>query len=264
MGGFPSGLPAEATAQAGVRGSRAGRAGLFLFSIISLALLAFAYPPIEKYFEVTKSLDIFSTLFKEVNIYYVDEVEPKKLIDTGINEMLNTLDPYTEYIPEESGETFNILTTGQYAGIGALISQVNNKTVVRQPYVGFPAYEAGICVGDELISIDGKQVKGKASGDVSALLKGTPKTEVEVVVRRSGLSQDLTFKLKREKIKVNNVVCQEVIDGVGYLKMDDFTLGAAKEVENAILKFRNQNVKGLILDLRENGGQRYPLGGVSK
>jgi carboxyl-terminal processing protease len=222
--------------------------------VLLVVLGAWAYRPVEKYFEIAKSLDIFSTLFKEVNTYYVDPVDPKKLVDTGINEMLNTLDPYTEYIPEESTESFSIITTGQYAGIGALISQINNKTVIRQPYVGFPAYEAGIKVGDELITIDGKSVKGKASGDVSMLLKGTPKTDVEVVVRRSGMSTDLTFKLKREKIKVSNVVCQELVGGAGYIKMDDFTPGAAKEVESAIVRLKKDGAKGIILDLRENGG----------
>ena len=236
----------------GVRGPRVGIFSLLFIFI--LTLLAFTYRPIEKYFEVAKSLDIFSTLFKEVNTFYVDEVGPKKLIDTGIEEMLNTLDPYTVYIPEESGESFSILTTGQYAGIGALIGLVNNKTVVRLPYAGFPANEAGIRVGDELISIDGKNVKGKPSGDVSALLKGTPSTEVEVVVKRSGMSNDLTFKIKRTKIKVSNVVCQELIDGVGYIKMDDFTPGAAKEVENAVAKLKGEGAKGIIIDLRENGG----------
>src|SRR5690349_18305179 len=204
--------------------------------VLTLGLGAWAYRPVEKYFEIAKSLDIFSTLFKEVNIYYVDEVDPKKLIDKSISEMLNTLDPYTDYIPEESAETFSILTTGQYAGIGALIGQVNKKTVVRQTYIGFPAHTAGIKVGDELISIDGKDVKGKSSGDVSSLLKGIPKTEVEVVVRRSGLASDLSFKIKREKIKVSNVVCQELVGQAAYIKLDDLTPGAAKEVENAIIR----------------------------
>jgi carboxyl-terminal processing protease len=222
--------------------------------VMMLGLGAWAYRPVEKYFEIAKSLDIFSTLFKEVNIYYVDEVDPKKLIDKSISEMLNTLDPYTDYIPEESAETFSILTTGQYAGIGALIGQVNKKTVVRQTYIGFPAHSAGIKVGDELISIDGKDVKGKSSSDVSSLLKGIPKTEVEVVVRRSGVTSDLSFKIKREKIKVSNIVCQELVGQAGYIKLDDFTPGAAKEVENAVIRLKKEGAKGIILDLRENGG----------
>jgi carboxyl-terminal processing protease len=227
-----------------------GRAGLIMLVVV---LGAFAYRPVEKYFEIAKSLDIFSTLFKEVNTLYVDEVDPKKLIDTGIGEMLHTLDPYTNYIPEESTETFSIQTTGQYAGIGALVGPVNKKTVVRQTYLGFPANTGGIKVGDELLSVDGKDVRGKSSSEVSALLKGVPKSDVEVVVKRAG-QDNITFKLKREKIKVSNVVVQEKIGDAGYIKMDDFTPNAAKEVEAAVQKLKKEGVKGIILDLRENLG----------
>ncbi len=223
-------------------------------SILVIIIGAWAYRPAEKYFEIAKSLDIFSTLFKEVNIYYVDEVDPKKLIDRGISEMLNTLDPYTDYIAEENAESFSIQTTGQYAGIGALIGLVNKKTVIRQTYAGFPAHNAGLKVGDELISIDGKNVQGKPAGEVSALLKGIPKSEVEVVVKRSGSTSDLSFKIKREKIKVSNVVCQELVGDAGYIKLDDFTPGAAREVENAIVRLKKEGAKGIIIDLRDNGG----------
>ncbi len=226
----------------------------FALVILALGIGAWAYRPAERYFEIAKSLDIFSTLFKEVNTYYVDEVEPKKLVEKGISEMLNTLDPYTDYISEENAESFSILTTGQYAGIGALIGSVNKKTIIRQIYVGFPAYEAGIKVGDELISIDGKSVVGKPTGEASALLKGTPKTEVEVVLRRMGVNDDLTLKIRREKIKVSNIACQQLIDRVGYIKLDDFTPGAAKEVEEALIKLKKEGAKGIILDLRENPG----------
>jgi carboxyl-terminal processing protease len=229
------------------------RSKLALFAIILIAS-AFAYRPAEKYFEIAKNLDIFSTLFKEVNTYYVDEVDPKKLIDTGIGEMLNTLDPYTNYIPEESTESFSIQTTGQYAGIGALVGTVNKKTVIRQTYPGFPANNSGIKVGDEILFVDGKDAKGKSTSDVSAMLKGVPKSDVEVVVKRAGKSENLTFKLKREKIKVSNVVVQEKIGTAGYIKMDDFTPGAAKEVEEAMQKLKKEGAKGIILDLRENPG----------
>lgn len=211
------------------------------------------HPP-EKYFEIAKSLDIFSTLFKEVNTYYVDEIDPKKLIDTGIEEMLSTLDPYTDYIPEEDGESFTIQTTGQYAGIGALIGVVHKKTVVRQTYIGYPAHSAGIKVGDELLSVDGKNVKNNSSTDASTLLKGIPKTEVEIKIKRPGLDKELTFKIKREKIKLSNVVCEELIGNTGYIKLDDFTPGAAKEVAQALNRLKKSGAKGLILDLRENLG----------
>jgi carboxyl-terminal processing protease len=133
-----------------------------------LIVVTFAFrEPAEKYFEVAKSLDIFATLFKEVNAYYVDEVEPEKLVRKGIDAMLESLDPYTDYISEEEMESFRISTTGQYGGVGAMIGVINKKVVITQPYKGFPAYKSGIKVGDEIIAIDGKSVEGKRTSEVS-------------------------------------------------------------------------------------------------
>lgn len=226
----------------------------FLLGVSAVvALVAFTFPG-EKYFDIAKSLDIFSTLFKEVNSYYVDEVDPKKLIQTGINGMLESLDPYTDYIPEEDQEAFSVLTTGQYAGIGALIGVVNNKTVVTHPYRDFPAHRAGLRVGDEFVSVDGKNVIGKPTSEVSALLKGKPKTEVQLVVKRQGAGE-ITFKIVRERIKISNVVYQGMVDSqTGYIKLDDFTPGAAKEVEDALAKLKQAGAKKLIIDLRDNPG----------
>ena len=227
----------------------------FLIGIISISLIvAFAIPG-EKYFDIARSLDIFSTLFKEVNAFYVDEVDPKKLIDTGIQGMLQSLDPYTDYIPEEDIEAFSIQTTGQYAGIGALIGVVNKTSVITNPYEGFPAQRAGLRVGDEFISIDGKNVQGQSTSEISLLLKGKPKTELEVSVHRFGQKENLKFKLQREKIKITNVVYQGLMDGdIGYIKLDDFTPGAGKEVEDAVVSLKAKGAKKLILDLRDNPG----------
>ncbi len=221
-----------------------------------LLFLIFAFvSPGEKYFEIAKSIDIFSTLFKEVNAYYVDEVEPRKLINTGIAAMLESLDPYTDYIPEESMEAFSIQTTGQYAGIGALIGIINSKTIVTEPYEGFPAFKGGIRVGDELFSIDGKNVESKSTAETSAMLKGKPNTPVEVVVKRLGQSNPITFKLIREKIKINNVSFASIIGhSIGFIKLDDFTPGAGKEVEQAVIKLKEQGATSFILDLRNNPG----------
>ena len=226
--------------------------------LIFCAFLAFRTTS-EKYFEIAKSLDIFATLFKEVNAYYVDDVNPKKLVETGINEMLNQLDPYTDYIPEEDLEAFSILTTGQYAGVGALIGIVNKKTVITNPYVGFPAERGGIRVGDEIISVDGKNVQGKSTSEVSSHLKGKPNTEVQVEVKRSGQKENLKFKLVREKIKISNITYYGMIDAeTAYIKLDEFTPGAGKEVEEALTKLKKQGAKKLIIDLRDNpGGSLY-------
>ena len=228
--------------------------------LITLALTIWAFNgPGEKYFDIARSLDIFATLFKEVNAYYVDDVNPKKLIENGIGGMLEQLDPYTDYIPEEDLEAFSILTTGQYAGVGSLIGIVNKKTVITNPYVGFPAERAGLCVGDELIFVDGTNVQGKPTSAVSALLKGKPKTEVEVTVKRAGQKENLKFKLVREKIKVSNITYYGMVGAeTGYIKLDEFTPGAGKEVEEALSKLKQQGAKNLILDLRDNpGGSLY-------
>jgi carboxyl-terminal processing protease len=222
------------------------------------AFLAFRTPG-ERYFEIAKSLDIFATLFKEVNAYYVDDVNPKKLVETGINEMLEQLDPYTDYIPEEDLEAFSIQTTGQYAGVGALIGVVNKKTVITNPYIGFPAERGGIRVGDEIISVDGKNVQGKSTSDVSALLKGKPNTEVEIEVKRWGQKENLKFNLVREKIKITNITYHGMIDReTAYIKLDEFTPGAGKEVEEALAKLKTEGARKLIIDLRDNpGGSLY-------
>jgi carboxyl-terminal processing protease len=222
--------------------------------ILTICLVAFKKPA-ENYFEIAKSLDIFATLFKEVNTYYVDEVDPKKLIRHGIDGMLESLDPYTDFIPEEELENFRISTTGQYAGIGALIGIINNKIIITHPYKNFPAFKSGLKVGDELIAVNGINVQGKTTAETSTLLKGPARTEVEVKVRRYGQKNDLTFKIKREKITVGNLAYVGLVNPeVGYIKLDDFTPGASKEVSDAVVKLKSQGAKKIILDLRDNPG----------
>jgi carboxyl-terminal processing protease len=224
--------------------------------LASLIVISFAFRgPAEKYFEVAKSLDIFATLFKEVNAYYVDEVKPEKLVRTGIDAMLESLDPYTDYISEEEMESFRISTTGQYGGVGAMIGIVNKKVVITQPYRGFPAYKTGLMVADQIIEIDGKNVEGKRTSEVSALLKGQPKTEVQIKVRRYGKKDDLLFKVTRQKINVSNVAHYGLIGSdIAYIRLDDFTPGASYEVADALIELKEKGAKKLILDLRENPG----------
>lgn len=221
-----------------------------------LTVLTFAFrEPAEKYFEVAKSLDIFATLFKEVNAYYVDEVEPEKLVRKGIDAMLESLDPYTDYISEDEMESFRITTTGQYGGVGAMIGVINKKIVVTHPYENFPAHRSGIKVGDQILAIDGKNVQGKLTSEVSALLKGQPNTNLEVKVRRYGKKDDIVIKMKREKINVNNVAYYGMIDpDIAYIRLDDFTPGASYEVAEALVELKGKGATKLILDLRENPG----------
>ena len=219
-------------------------------------ILCFAFrKPAEKYFDIAKSLDIFATLFKEVNTYYVDEVEPEKLIRSGIEGMLQSLDPYTDYISEDEIESFRITTTGQYGGIGALIGVINKKIVITHPYRNFPAFNAGIKVGDEIVSIDGKNIQGKSTSEISTLLKGQPKTEVNLRIRRIGQKENIALKIRREKITLTNLSFFGIVEPeIGYLRLDDFTPGASREVSDALHKLKEQGAKKIILDLRDNPG----------
>jgi carboxyl-terminal processing protease len=219
-----------------------------------LVTVSFAFrKPAEKYFDIAKSLDIFATLFKEVNAYYVDEVDPEKLVRKGIDAMLQSLDPYTDYIPESEMESFRISTTGQYGGVGALIGVVNKKTVITHPYRDFPAFKSGLRVGDEIIAVNGKDVRGRSTSEVSALLKGQPKSEVEIKVERQG--KEIAFKIKREKISISNVTYSGLVSPeIGYIKLDDFTPGASREVADAVFDLKEKGAKKLIIDLRDNPG----------
>lgn len=228
----------------------------WLIVVLLLTVVAFAFrKPAEKYFDIAKSLDIFATLFKEVNAYYVDEIDPEKIVRYGIDGMLESLDPYTDYIPEDELESFQITTTGQYGGIGALIGIVNKKIVVTHPYVNFPAYKSGIRVGDEILAVDGKNIRGKSPVEISGLLKGPPKTILELKIKKAGKSETAIHKVTREKISITNLAYFDIIEPeVGYIRLDDFTPGAAREVSDAVRDLKQSGAKKLILDLRNNPG----------
>lgn len=230
---------------------------LIIITFISLAsALALSYTaPAERYFEIAKNLDIFATLFKEVNAYYVDEIEPDRLIRTGIDAMLGSLDPYTNYIPEDEIESFRTLTTGQYAGIGALIGNLNGKVVITMPYEKFAANRAGLKIGDELISVNDVNVQGKTVPEISTLLKGQARTKVKVQIKRFSQPEPLTFEFTREKISLSNVPYYGLVEeGIGYIKLEDFTPGAGKEVSTALKELKAEGAESVILDLRSNPG----------
>lgn len=211
------------------------------------------------YFEITKNLDIFTTLYKELNTYYVDTINPEKLMHTGINDMLESLDPYTDYIPEEDMDDYRTQTTGRYGGIGAVIGTRGEWVVVTEPYEGFPADRAGLRAGDKIIAIDNKEAKNFKTDQVSAMLKGKPNTEVTVKYRRmnkEGKEDEFTVKMIREEIKIKNVPYYGMVNNdIGYIRLQGFTERAGAEVKNALEMLEAKNkLKGLIFDLRGNPG----------
>jgi carboxyl-terminal processing protease len=208
------------------------------------------------YFEVSKNLEVFSNLYRELNIYYVDETNPGMLMKSGIDAMLKTLDPYTNFIPESDIEDYRFMTTGQYGGIGSLIMTRDSFVVISEPYENSPAAKAGIIAGDIILEVDGLQAKGKKTSELSKMLKGEPGTELEVVVKRPGQENTITSKIIREKIKIDDVPYYGMVGkSTGYIKLTSFTQTASKEVKAAFddLKLNNA-MQSVILDLRGNGG----------
>ena len=209
----------------------------------------------ERYFEIAKNLDIFATLFKEVNTYYVDEVPPAKLVKTGIDAMLKSLDPYTNYIPEDDIEDFRTMTTGQYGGIGAVVIKRNGKTVVQAAYEGYPAQKAGLLPGDEILNINGVVVDKKSNSDISKLLKGQANSVVKLMVTRYGQDAPVEINITRDKIQVDNVPYYGMLTPeIGYFQLAGFTVDAGKEVRLAVARLKEQGAKKLVFDIRDNPG----------
>src|ERR1043165_8856278 len=157
---------------------------LVIAVIVVVAFIPLAFTNTSSYFEITKNLDIFTTLYKELNTFYVDTLNPEKLMHAGINQMLEGLDPYTDYIPEEDMDDYRMQTTGKYGGIGAIIGTRGEWVTVTEPYEGFPAAKAGLRAGDKIIEVDGKSAKNYKTDQVSAMLKGKPGTDVNVKLKR--------------------------------------------------------------------------------
>ncbi|MAY82668.1 MAG: peptidase S41 [Flavobacteriales bacterium] len=223
---------------------------------LSIGLVSFvSYGFSDYYFEVSKNLDIFSTLFKELNTYYVDETEPGELMKTAIDEMLQSLDPYTNYIPESQIEDYKFMTTGQYGGIGALIHKYEDVVIISEPYEGFPAFKAGLRAGDQIFEIDGKSVKGKNTSQISDFLKGQAGTTVKILVDPIGDGENKTIEVVRENIKVDDVPYYAMLnDEVGYIKLISFTQTASQEYKKAFNELKDKGMKKLVFDLRGNGG----------
>ena len=206
-----------------------------------------------KDFRLAKNLDIFYSLIREINTFYVDEIDPDKIIKIGIDNMLKTLDPYTEYYPESNVDELSFMTTGKYGGIGSLIRKKGDYAIVSEVYKGFPADNAGMRAGDILKTVNGESLKGYTTEKVSEKLKGTPGSEVTVTIERNG--KEIDFKLKRERIIIHPVPYFGMLDSkTGYIKFSNFTEDALNEVKTALVSLKSQNAQQIILDLRGNPG----------
>ncbi len=223
-----------------------------LLSIIAVGFVTFD----EQNFEISKNLDIYHTLFRELNLYYVDQTDPGDLVKTSIEEMLKSLDPYTVYIPESKMEDYKFMTTGKYGGIGALIRKSGEFVIIAEPYEGFPAFKAGLKAGDKIVEIDGKSVKGKNTEQISELLKGDPKTEIKLKIERLGTEKAFDKVVFRESIKINSVPFYGMLnDEVGYIRLSSFTEACSNEVKAAFINLKkDHNMQSLVFDLRGNPG----------
>lgn len=230
---------------------------LLLICVAALGLLAFKGFEDNKYFEIIKNLEIFTNAYKEINHAYVDELEPGKLMRTGLDAMLGDLDPFTNYISETDIEGYRYLYDGRYNAIGAEGKKMGDWVVITEILEDSPAHKAGLKVGDAVLSVSGQNAKGRSSEDVMAFLRGVQGTKVDLVVRRPGETKDVRVTLERGEILTQNVPHSGIVaDGIGYIYLTTFTQDAGENVANALkdLKSKHPDLKGVIFDLRDNGG----------
>ncbi len=227
---------------------------LFLLAGFAVLLLgAFTYS--DRYFRITQSISIFSTLYKEVFTYYVEDINPNKLMQTSIDAMLESLDPYTNYISEDRIEDYRTLNTGEYGGIGASTVRIDGKTFISMIFEGFPAQNSDLAIGDEVTAINQVDITQKSRDDISQLMKGQTASEVILTVNRFGKSSPINIPVSREKITIENVPYSGLMGkNIGYIKLNEFTMNASENVENALKKLKKEGAESFILDLRGNPG----------
>ena len=231
--------------------------GFFLFSILGLApVLAWGQKNQDHDFELSKNLEIFHEIINELDRFYVDTINPTKIIESGIQAMLKGIDPYTEYYPEKDMSDLKMMTTGKYAGIGAIIRQYNGRDYIYidEPYEGMPAARFGLKAGDEILRINGESMKGRPSSYVSDHLRGDADTKLTVTVRRLGVEDSLDIEVERSVIALPAVPYYGMHQGYGYIMLDQFTENCSRSVMEALVALKEQGAKGIILDLRGNGG----------
>ncbi len=228
-----------------------GFVGLILFSFT---------PPGDRFFELAKNLEIFGSLFREVNALYVDDVNPNVAARHSIDAMLNSLDPYTNYIPEDEVEDYRTQNTGQYGGIGATTITIGHRTVVNMVFENYPAYKNGLRIGDEIIKINGIDLLKIPTDESGRLMKGQVGSSVKVSVKRFGHDELVNLEFKREKIKINSVPYFGMVPSsdIGLVQLTEFTSDCSKELKKGIQSLKDQGAKKIILDIRGNPGGLLP------
>jgi carboxyl-terminal processing protease len=228
----------------------------YLLGILLVGGLLFSFTkPADRFFEIAKNLDIYATVFKELNTYYVDEVDPKKSIETSIEALLKSFDPYTVYYPENEIDEFLQMTTGKYQGIGIILSEINQSHRISFIEENSPAHHAGLGIGDQIIRINGTLLRDTPDTDPAILMKGSAGSTVQLEVLQVGQNTPKSFSIKRETVQIKNVVNAAIIrPGVGYILLEDFNASATKEVKTALIDLKKQGMQKLILDLRNNPG----------
>lgn len=236
--------------------SKTKKAAIVIVGIFAFAISFYSFKQDDKNFQIAKNLDIYYTLFRELNLFYVDDINPTKLVKTSVDKMLESLDPYTNFIPEDDIEDFRFMTTGEYAGIGALISKQNGKILISEPYEGFPAQKSGLKAGDVLLEVAGKSTEKLSTEDVSALLKGPANKPVVVKVQRYGQKKPMDIEIMREKIQIDPVPYYGMLDKeTAYIRLSNFTENCTERVKMALIELKEKHgAKTLVLDLRSNPG----------
>lgn len=227
---------------------------IILFTTI---IIMFTCSMKNKYYflELNKNLEIFTNVIKELNTYYVNEIDPNLTIRTGIRAILNSLDPYTNFITEQEGNYYTILTTGTYGGIGSLVGNRNNKNIIIMPYKGSPAHRQKLKIGDEIIKINKINIQEKSINYISDLLRGEPNSKIKLLIKRYGNSKPILISLSREQIAIKSIAyCGIIENDIGYIKLSEFTINASVELKYSLIKLKKLGMKKLILDLRGNPG----------
>jgi len=235
------------------------RKSILLLLVAITAMHAVAQTPAEdknqRYYDINKNIDIFNSLLRELDMFYVDSIEVNNLMQGTISNMLTRLDPYTEYYSEENMGDLQFLTTGEYAGIGAIISYKDELVIINEPYEGLPADKAGLKAGDAILEIDGEDMREATVKQVSDKLKGIPGTVLKLTIQRPGEKKQRTLSIEREKIEMDPITYADMIEeNIGYFHFGSFTTNSSDRVKETVLALKNRGATSLIMDLRGNGG----------